>query len=112
MSLNDKITELENLISKMEYVTKGQYVYAKHHNVFVDWCTKALDVLKDLYNLFKSKKDTTLPKVEELISMAETRIGFMRKVKYGDIVLTKDHNLVIDTLKPIELALKEIENNL
>jgi hypothetical protein len=36
----------------------------------------------------------------------------MRKVKYGDLVLTKDHNLIIDTLKPLELAIKEIYDNL
>jgi len=35
-----------------------------------------------------------------------------RKVKFGDLVLTRDHNLIIDIMKPLELALREMEENL
>jgi len=45
------------------------------------------------------------------IAIAESRAGMMRKVRFGDLVATKDHNLVIDTLKPVEVALQAIEAN-
>ena len=112
MSLDELIANLENLIGQMEYVADGEYVFSTHVNIFVDWLGDAITVCKELYDRFKDKTGTTLPKVEEWLSMAETRYGYTRKVKFGDVVLTKDHNLIIDTLKPLELALREMEENL
>jgi hypothetical protein len=112
MSVNDLIATLEDLIGKMKYVVDGQMVLAEHTNLFVDYTANAVSLLKLLYELFKAKTGRTLPNTEAWISLADSRAGLMRKVKYGDIVLTKDHNLVVDTLKPVELALKEIEGNL
>jgi hypothetical protein len=112
MSVNDLIATLEDLIGKMKYVADGQMVLAEHTNLFVDYCDNAVSLLKQLYELFKSKTGKTLPNVEVWISMADYRVGLMRKVKFGDIVISRDHNLVIDVLKPIELALREIEGNL
>jgi len=112
MSLDELIANLESLIGQMEYVADGQYVYSTHVNVFVDWLKDAITVCKELYERFKAKTGMTLTKVEEWLYMAETRHGFARKVKFGDIVLTKDHNLIIDTMKPLELALREMEENL
>jgi hypothetical protein len=112
MSVSDLIASLEDTISKMKYVADGEYVLAEHTNLFVDYTTTALQLLKQLYELFKAKTGRTLPNTELWISMADSRVGYMRKVKFGDLVMTRDHNLVIDSLKPIELALKEIEANL
>ena len=112
MSVDELIATLEDLIGKMSYVADGQMVLSEHTNLFVDYSSNALSLLKQLYELFKSKTGRTLPHVEEMIDMAETRVGMMRKVKYGDLVLTRDHNLIVDTLKPIELAVKEIYDNL
>jgi len=112
LSLEELIANLESLIGEMVYVEDGEYVFSTHVNIFVEWLEDAITVCKELYERFKDKTGTTLPKAEEWLSMAETRYGFMRKVKFGDIVLTKDHNLIIDTLKPLELALREMEENL
>jgi len=107
-----KISTLEGLIGQMAYVKDGEYVFSTHVNVFVDYLTTAVDLTKELYEGFKKTTNRTLPDVENWLSMAETRLGFTRKVKFGDIVLTRDHNLIIDSLKPLELALREIEENL
>jgi len=50
--------------------------------------------------------------VETWISVAVQRVNMMEYRKFGDIVATVDHNLVIDTLKCVEVSLIEIENNL
>jgi len=112
MSVDDLIASLEDIISKMKYVVDGEYVLAEHTNLFIDYTSTALRLLKQLYMLFKAKTGRTLPNTELWISMAESRAELMSKVKYGDIVKTRDHNLIVDTLKPIELALREIEENL
>jgi hypothetical protein len=112
MSVDEKIAALEGLVSKMKYVAERQYVLAEHTNLFADYLATAVQLLKDLYELFKAKAGRALPNAEAWMEMAESRAGLMRRVKFGDVVLTRDHNLVIDTLKPIELALREIEANL
>lgn len=112
MSLNELISKLESVIAELKPVKTGEYVYSTHVNVFVDWLTDALKVSKDLYEKFKAKTGKTLPNTEYWLNLAEVRIGLMRKVKFGDWVYPKDHNLIIDTMKPLELALKEMEANL
>ena len=112
MSLNEKIAELESIVSGMVYVKDGEYVYSTHTNTFIDFCTKALEVVKQLYDLFKAKTGLELSDVELWIAIADGRVGFMDKRKFGDVVATKDHNLVIDSLKPLELALQKMEEHL
>jgi len=106
------ITKLQDLVPQMEFVRHGDYVFARHPNALVDYCTYALDVCKELYERFKAKTGKVLPDVEVWLKMAEGRLDLTRKVKFGDLVLTKDHNLIIDILKPLELVLSTIEKNL
>ena len=112
MSVDDLIASLEETVAKMKYVADGEMVLAEHTNLFVDYSTTAVSLLKQLYELFKAKTGKTLPNTELWMSMASSRADLMRKVKYGDLVLTRDHNIILDTLKPIELALIELEWNL
>jgi len=112
MALDEEIKAMEEVKARMEYVKDGQYVFARQPNTIVDFLTHAVEATKLLYDEFKVKTGKTLPFAELMISMAESRLGMTRKVKYGDLVLTKDHNLLIDTMKPLELALREIEENL
>jgi len=105
------ISDLEGYVSQMRYVKDGDYVLSQDANLPVDYTCKSLDLLKHLYELFKVKTGRTLSNVEYWIAMAETRAGMMRRVAFGDFVLTKDHNLVIDTLKVIEVAVREIDRN-
>jgi len=112
MSLEELIATLEDLIGQMEYVKDGDFVFARQPNLFVDWLKDAITVCKDLYEQFKVKTGKTLPDVEEWLDMADTRFELTRKVKFGDLVLTRDHNLIIDIMKPLELALKRMEESL
>jgi len=112
MSLDELVGKLEAMIAEMVPVVAGGYVYATHVNIFVDWLRDALAVARDLYDRFKAKTGKTLPDTEYWLNMAEVRIGLMRKVKFGDWVFPRDHNLLVDTMKPLELALREIEENL
>jgi len=111
MSLEEKIAILQNLIDQMTYVKDGEYVFSTHVNVFVDYLTTAVDLTKQLYEKFKARVGAD-PEIETWIAMAETRYGFTRKVKFGDVIKTADHNLLIDSFKPLELALKKMEKNL
>ncbi len=112
MSLDDLISEMEGLEARMELVKDGDFVMSSHPNLLVDWIGCALEACKMLYQMFKDKTGRTLPDVEGWLSMAETRYGFARKVKFGDVVLPRDHNIIIDVMKPLELALQKIEENL
>jgi len=112
MAINELINKLESMIAEMRPVETGDYVYAAHVNIFVEWLTDALTICKDLYDRFKAKTGKTLPNTEYWLNLAEVRIGLTRKVKFGDWVYPRDHNLLIDTMKPLELALREIEKNL
>lgn len=112
MSLDELISRLEAAIAELRPVSAGEYVYAAHTNVFVDWLSDALAACKELYERFKERTGRTLPNVESWLNMTEVRIDLMRKVKYGDYVFPRDHNLVVDAMKPLELALREMEDSL
>ena len=116
VSLDELISTLEELVDTMESyrpeIATGKFVYVKHTNVFIDFCTKMVEACKAIYEEFKKRTGKALPNVEEWIDMAEVRVGLMEKRKFGDLVLTRDHNLIIDALKPIELALKRMANEL
>jgi len=111
MSIEEKIAALENIINRMQYVVDGDYVLSEHVNLFVDYLATAVDLTKQLYEEYKAKVGADL-EIETWIAMAEIRYGFTRRVRFGDVVLTKDHNLIIDAFKPIELALRRMEENL
>jgi len=111
MSIEEKITTLEGLIGQMAYVKDGDFVFSTHVNIFVDYLATAIDLTKQLYEEYKTKVGAD-PQIETWITMAETRYGLTRKVKFGDVVQTRDHNLIIDSLKPLELALKKMEESL
>lgn len=112
MSLDTYISEMESLTAEMVKVAEGDLVLAQHVNRLIDFVTYAVDATKILYDKFKEKTGKTLPDVEYWIAMAEARLKFTEKRKFGDLVLTKDHNLIVDIMKPLELALKKMEEEL
>jgi len=103
---------MEEIVSAMRYVKPKDEVRADDTNKFVNFARRAVELIKKVYELYKLKTGKRLLLVEEYISMAETRAGFLKEVKTLDIIHPDHHNLVIDVLKPIELALMEIESNL
>jgi len=112
VSLEDLIADMESIISQMVTVVDGELVLAQHTNLFVDYITDAVNAAKLLYSEFKTKTGKTLSDVETWLAMAEGRLKFVEKRKFGDLVLTKDHNLIVDIMKPLELALKKMEEEL
>jgi hypothetical protein len=113
MALIDaQLTKLRDLLDRMRYVSEGEMVLAAHTNLFREYVLTALDALKELYAFYKSKFGTTLPLVEDMIGLVENRIGFLPVVKFGDVVATRDHNIIIECLKAIEIALIEIDKSL
>ena len=117
---NEKRELMEMLIKEMKYVSNypvpPYIVLAEHTNKFVDYVcaewTNALSLTKEIYELFKQKTGKTLPYVENLIKKAEKNAGNLQKYKFGDKISVKDHNLVIDTLKYLEVALLIVEDNI
>jgi glycerophosphoryl diester phosphodiesterase len=113
MALIDvQLTKLRDLLDRMRYVSEGEMVLAAHTNLFREYVLTALDALKELYAFYRSKFETALPLVEDMIGLVENRIGFLPEVKYGDVVATRDHNIIVECLKAIEVALIEIDRSL
>lgn len=112
MTIDEMIEELRKIADSMVFVRDGNYVLAEHTNTFIDYVSNAVELLKEIYEYFKQKTGKKLKNVEIWIEVASKRVEMMEKRKYGDIVATVDHNLVIDTLKCVEVSLIEIENNL
>jgi len=106
---------LDWITQQMTYVAKDIIFSQDYQNLFVNYVcgewTNALSLTKEIYDLFKQKTGKTIPYVEELISMAEENSKNLVKRKLGDIIEIKDHNLIIDTLKYLEVALTIIEAN-
>jgi hypothetical protein len=112
MSVDDLLSTLADIVSKMRTVKTDDYVESTDTNLFMEYCETAFELLKALYEQYKSKTGKTLPKVEEMIGLLNTRIVYVRTVRYGDIPIASDHNVVVDTLKAIDVALIELEKNL
>lgn len=112
MSLDDLISDMENLLSKMVKVVKGDFVLSDHPNLLMDFVSDAVDAVKILYDKFKDKTGETLPDVEKWIAMAEGRKKFIEKRKFGDLVMTIDHNIIVDIMKPLEVAIRKMEEEL
>jgi len=110
--IEDKLEKLRDLLGKMRYVSEGEYVLADHTNTFREYASVALDALKELYEYYKAKFGEKLQVVEDNIQMADNRLKFLERVKYGDVVATRDHNIIIDCLKSIEASLIEIDKSL
>jgi hypothetical protein len=82
------------------------------HNVFVDFCLEAIEAVKELYTSFKLKTGKIYPYVEDLIAVAEFRSWFLTKVRSADVVRPEHHNTIIDVMKPLEEALRALDEAL
>jgi len=103
--IETQMATMKTLIDKMTYVSHGDMVLADHTNTFYDYAVTALSALKELYDAYKARYGKSIDVVDECIKVADQRIKYMGRVKYGDVVATRDHNIIIDVLKHIEVAL-------
>jgi len=110
--IEEELAKLKDLIGKMRHVSEGEYVLADHTNTFREYVSVGLEALKKIYEYYKAKFGERLKIVEDNIEMAENRLKFLPEVKYGDVVATRDHNIIIDCLKSIEVSLIEIDKSL
>jgi hypothetical protein len=111
MTIDELIESLRKTTNSMVFVKDGDFVLAEHTNTFIDFVTTALELLNQIYENFKRQTNKELENVEAWIKTASKMASKLEKRKYGDIVVTRDHNLVIDILKHIEASLIEIKNN-
>jgi hypothetical protein len=112
MSLEERIARLEEIVSKMRRVRSGDPVMPDDHNIFVDFCLEAIATVREIYTRFKLKTGKRYPYVEDLIEVAEFRAGFLERVRPGDIVRPQHHNTVVDVMKPLEEALRALDEAL
>lgn len=110
--IDTQLQKLRELIDRMRYVAERDDVLAEHTNTFREYVSVAIDALKELYEFYKGKFGQTVGIVEDLIAVAENRLKFLPEVKFGDVVATRDHNIIIDCLKPIEMALIELDKSI
>jgi len=112
MSLEEEIKAMEDAISKMVYVKDGDYVYSDHPNSILEFLKHCLNASKLLYEMFKEKTGKELSKVEVHLGIAEDKLSKARTVSFGDVVLSIDHNYLVDSAKAIEFALLLMEQEL
>jgi len=101
------IQEMEKIVSGMAYVKVGDWVLAVHINQFADFLDQAMQAVRTLYSNLGKK----IEEIEGLLEMAEGRYKLIERRKWGDLAQTKDHNLIVDTLKPLQVILQLIEAN-
>jgi hypothetical protein len=111
-SIDSLISDLENLVNSMRYVNSGDEVRADDINLLIRYTKEAVELLKGIYDSFKTKTGKSLSDVETYISIADMRSSYLQEVLSLDTIDPDNYNIVIDTLKLIELALLEIEKNL
>jgi hypothetical protein len=112
VSVDYLIAELEDIVGKMRTVKADDYVLASDTNLFMQYCEVAVQLLQALYQAYKDRTGKSIPKVEEMIGLATSRVAYVKTVAYGEKVYDSDHNVVVDVLKPIDIALIELEKAL
>jgi len=103
--IESHLDKLKELLNKMVYVSEGDMVLAEHTNTFIEFTKTSFDALKILYNNYLYKTEKKINIVEFYIQVSESRLKMLSEVKYGDVVATKDHNILIDVLKAIQVCL-------
>jgi hypothetical protein len=110
--VNSMISKLEEYVNKMVYVKYGDEYKAEYVNLFMDYCWTATSLLHNIYDTFESKTGKSLTDVKVIMALADVITWKFRFVWSGFTILPEDHNLVIDCLKCIEVALQLIEKEL
>jgi hypothetical protein len=111
-TVDSLISELEDLVNRMRYVKPGDEVRAEDTNLFVKYTRSSVRLVEELYELYKARTGRTLSEVEVYISSAELRAVYLREVMSMELVHPDHHNVVVDTLKYVERALREVERAL
>ncbi|MCS7387192.1 MAG: hypothetical protein NDF55_10785 [archaeon GB-1867-005] len=111
-TLDEIIAEMEDLLSKMRTVKDGDPVQKEDVNYINKFVKDAVEALTKLYEMYKEKTGEVIPEVENLINTAVTRQVWLIDYKSGDIITPSAHNNLIDTMKPVDVALKLIESRL
>jgi len=100
-NLEDLIKTLNNIMAKLRYVTKEDYILPEDHNLLVD-CIKTI---RNILNCIREKARewgvSIDSKLDDLLKTLDNIISKLRYVEYGDYVITDDHNLLVDSTKTI-----------
>jgi hypothetical protein len=110
--INSMISKLEEYVNKMVYVKYRDEYKAEYVNLFMDYCWTATSLLHNIYDVFESRTGKSLTDVKVIMALADMITWKFRFVWSGFTILPEDHNLVLDCLKCVEVALQLIEKEL
>ena len=114
---------LAEVIGRLVYASDGAYVYSEHMNSIRDFIKRvelvdgkvvvkgAIEAVKAGYEDYKAIKGAD-PYIESLIDLAEENWSEGRTVFFGITVEAKDHNTLLNALKALEVAIREMEKGL
>jgi len=81
-------------VEKLRYAFPLQKIMPEDHNSLVDFAKEVLEIDKEVSDALGNPKN-----LEQIISELEAILSTMRYVKYGDWVLSSDHNTLVDFAK-------------
>jgi len=111
-TLDELIAEMEELLSKMRTVKEDDLIESNDVNYINQFVRDAVQALIKLYDKYREKTGKTIPEVERLISIATVKQILLMDCKTGDIYSPSIHNNIIDTMKPVDVALKILKSKM
>lgn len=111
-NIQDTLNEIESTLSTLTKVKYGDNVLAEHINTFIDIITRLHSAAKTLYDKYKETYNSTIPIVEEMLTLADHKTQFLIKAYSFSFATTRHHNQLIDLLKILEIAITKLEEAL
>jgi len=93
-SIAPVVSEVRERVEALKVVSYGEYVYAEHHNAFIDILRDVVNILLDMFG--------NIERVREI----SNKVSSLKRVSFGDIVSSELHNAIVDILREIADTLK------
>jgi len=93
-SIASAVSEVREKVEALKVVSYGEYVYAEHHNAFIDILRDVVNILLDMFG--------NIERVREI----SNKVSSLKRVSFGDIVSSELHNTIVDILREIADTLK------
>jgi len=95
-SIASAVSELREKVEALRVVSYGEYVYAEHHNAFIDILRDVVNILLDMFG-----------NIESVIEISD-RVSSLGRLGFGDIVSSELHNTIVDILYTIANLLETL----
>jgi len=97
----------------LRYVKPYDVILPEDFNSLIDYAYDIYETLKDI----KSKLDegyglgseSVSDELDQILNEIETILGKMRKLKFGDIILASDHNVLVDFANKVNEFLNKLQ---